>query len=252
MCSVEDFMEKATLKVKHRDQLKKNKVKVLRTEGLVPAVIYGGETNTNNVNIYVHSVEFDKSLRTEFGKNTILKLEFELDGKVTHENVVTYGVQRDVITRQITHIDFFRVAKDKKIHVDVPLKFEGVAPGSKRGGVLVKKIDSVVVSAEPDKLPPYITIDLSTLEIHDFITVGALDQSKYDILTHQETSIVRVAAPRLLVEEEEAVAEEGEEGEEGAEGEESSEGSSDAKAEGGDDASQGDAAKAEGKSADAG
>jgi len=250
LCSVEDFMEKATLKVKHRDQLKKNKVKVLRQQGLVPAIIYGGESNTNNINVFVHHVDFDKSLRTEFGKNTVLKLEFELDGKATHENVVTYDVQRDVITKEITHIDFFRVAKGKKIHVNVPLKFEGVAPGSKRGGVLVKKIDSVVVSAEPDQLPPYITIDLSTLEIHDFITVATLDQSKYDILTHEATSIVRVAAPRLLVEEEEeAVAEEGEEGEEG---EESSEGSSDAKAEGGDDASQGDADKAEGKSADAG
>ena len=51
MCNVEDFMEKATLKVKHRDQLKKNKVKVLRQDGFVPAVIYGGETNTNNVSI---------------------------------------------------------------------------------------------------------------------------------------------------------------------------------------------------------
>tara|TARA_B100000427_G_scaffold49531_1_gene37489 strand:+ start:8695 stop:9405 length:711 start_codon:yes stop_codon:yes gene_type:complete len=214
---VEDFMEKATLKVKHRDQLKKNKVKVLRQDGFVPAVIYGGKTNTNNVSIYVNGVEFDKSLRTEFGKNTVLKLEFEIDGKATHENVITYGVQRDVITRQITHIDFFRVVKDKKVSVNVPLKFEGVAPGSKRGGVLVKKLDSVVVSAVPDKLPPFITIDLSNLQVNEFISVGTLDQSSYEILTNQKASIVRVAAPRLLVEEEETETEDSEETAEGSE-----------------------------------
>ena len=226
MSSVEDIMEKATLNVKHRDQLKKNKVKGLRQEGFVPAVIYGGDTN--NISIYVHGVEFDKSLRTEFGKNTVLKLAFEIEGKATHETVITYDVQRDVITRHITHIDFYRVSKDKKIHVNVPLKFEGVAPGSKRGGVLVKKLDSVVVSAVPDQLPPFITIDLSNLNINEFITVESLDQSAYDILTNSETSIVRVASPRLLLEEEEAVSEEGEEGDESAE-----EGSSDAKTEDG-------------------
>tara|TARA_Y100000591_G_scaffold316740_1_gene325647 strand:+ start:88 stop:798 length:711 start_codon:yes stop_codon:yes gene_type:complete len=214
---VEDFMEKATIKVKHRDQLKKNKVKVLRQDGFVPAVIYGGETNTNNISIYVNDVEFDKSLRTEFGKNTVLKLEFEIDGKATHENVITYDVQRDVITRQITHIDFFRVSKDKKVSVNVPLKFEGVAPGSKRGGVLVKKLDSVVVSAVPDKLPPFITIDLSNLQVNEFISVGTLDQSAYEILTNQEASIVRVAAPRLLVEEEETETADSEETAEGSE-----------------------------------
>jgi len=215
-------MEKATIKVKHRDELKKNKVKVLRKDGLVPAIIYGGKDNTHNINVYVNSIEFDKALRTEFGKNTVLKLDFEIDGKATSENVITYDVQRDVITRQITHIDFFRVSKSKKIKVKVPLKFEGVSPGTKRGGVLVKKLDSVVVSAVPDKLPPYIIIDLSSLKINQFISVSSLDQSEFDILTNSEASIVRIAAPRLFVEDESEEDETEESAETTAEGSEES------------------------------
>ena len=222
-------MEKAILEATHRDELRKNKVKKLRSAGLIPGVIYGN--GKDNVSIAVNSIAFEKALRTEFLKNTVLKLQVSKDGKTTDEYAVTYQIQRDVITNFITHIDFLRVDKETKIKLNIPLNFVGVAPGTKKGGVLIKKMEYITIMAKPQNIPASITIDLSSLQTNQFIAVSDIDVNEFTVLSNADSPIVRVAAPRVEVEEEPAA--EGEEGEEGAEGEEASSGEGeDAKKEG--------------------
>ena len=102
-------MEKKVLKASKEKKNLKRAVKPLRNTGFIPAVIYGRKKD--NTNIYVKSNEYEKSLRTEFLRNTVLKIEIE-NGE--SEYVVTYDLQRNVVTRAITHIDFLRVAEDEK------------------------------------------------------------------------------------------------------------------------------------------
>ena len=117
----------------------------------------------------------------------------------------------------------------QKIKLDIPLKFEGVAPGTKRGGILIKKMEFITISVLPENIPAHIVIDLSNLNTGEFIAVKDIDVNGFTVLSNLDDSIVRVAAPKEEVEEVEAT-EETEEGEEGEEAkkegdEESKEGS---------------------------
>ena len=141
-------MEKATLKAKKRAELGKNKVKYLRKEGYIPCVIYGNKKD--NETVYVNAIDYEKAIRTSFGKNTVLKLDIQNGDKTESQGVITYSVQRHVLTQLITHIDFLRVEKDKAINVTVPFHFEGISPGAKRGGVLIKKMSEVLIKATPE------------------------------------------------------------------------------------------------------
>ncbi len=198
-------MEKATLNATDREELRKNKVKKLRAQGLVPAVIYGNKKE--NQHIYLDRIEFEKALRTDFVKNTVLKLNISKEKDKSTDNVITYNIQRDVITNFITHIDFLRVDKNTKIKLDIPLKFEGVAPGTKRGGILIKKMEYVTISVLPENIPANIVIDLSNLNTNEFIAVKDIEVNGFTVLSNLDDSIVRVAAPKEEVEEAEMTAE---------------------------------------------
>ena len=185
-------MEKATLKAQKRNEIKKNSIKPLRKNGLIPSVIYGDKKDS--LTVTVDSVEFEKALRTEFGKNTILKLEIDDNGKTIIEQVVTYNVQRNVLTQQITHIDFLRVVAGNEIKITVPLTFDGVAPGTKRGGVLIKKLNRIQIKTLPKNIPSSVSVDLSSLNVGEFINVSQLDVKDFTILTTPTDSVVRIAA----------------------------------------------------------
>lgn len=187
-------MEKGILSANYRKELKKNMVKKLRVQGEVPCVIYGNKKDPETVT--VNRIEFEKALRTEFRRNTILKLSVNKDGKAVDEYVVTYDIERNVLTQEITHIDFLRVEKGVKVKLTVPLSFEGVAPGTKRGGVLVKKMDSVVISTLPKNIPSSINVDLSSLNIGEFVNVSNLVIGDFEILSPSSNAVVRIAAPR--------------------------------------------------------
>ena len=191
-------MEKATLKATQRKEFRKNAVKKLRTAGLIPAVIYGEKKEP--VHVTVNSIEFEKALRTAFRRNTILKVDIDDNGKTSSEYLVTYNLQRDILTPQITHIDFLRVVEGTPVNLTTPLSFQGVAPGTKRGGTLIKKMDTVLVSTLPKQIPNEIIVDISNLNIGGFITVSQLDQGTYKILSPATNSIIRIAAPRVAVE----------------------------------------------------
>ena len=204
-------MNKQTLTAKSRVELKKNKVKKLKSDGFIPCVVYGDKKE--NSLIYVNANEYEKALRTDYLKNTILDITVEDEKKSFNELVITYSLQKDVIKRRITHVDFMRVNPKTKITLSVPLDFQGVAPGTKRGGVLVKKMGFLKISVLPENIPVSIPVDLTELQIGEFITVGDLDKTSFDILTPESNPIVRIEAPRKAVEvQEEATATEGTEG----------------------------------------
>lgn len=191
-------MNKQTLSAKQRVELKKNKVKKLKSDGLIPCVIYGDKKE--NSLIYINSNDYTKALRTDYLKNTILDITVEGEKKSVNECVITYDLQKDVIKRKITHVDFMRINPKTKITITVPLDFQGVAPGTKRGGVLVKKMDKVKVTVFPDNIPVSIPVNLSELQIGEFITVADLDSKDFEILTAKSNPVIRIEAPRKAVE----------------------------------------------------
>lgn len=183
---------KLTLKKRAADG--KSKVKMLRKEGFIPGVVYG--LNEDPVSVVTTPREIIDLFKNPMKQNVIF--EADIEGK--KESLITYKIDKDPITRQILHMDFLRVEKDKKIKVNVPLELTGSAPGQKRGGFLVVKTSTLRIFSVPVNIPTKIVIDLSELQIGDFIKVKDIDtKGHYDLITNLDDTIVRVAAPRKQI-----------------------------------------------------
>lgn len=180
------------LKSKKREIFGK-KVKTLRNQGLVPAVVYGG--SDGSVPIELNLKEFSKVFKTA-GETTLIKLFID-GGNV--KNVLIHDSSRDPVTDEIKHIDFYEVKMDEKIAAKIPLVFTGDAPAIlDLGGVLVKAMQEIEVRALPADLPREIKIDISVLKtFDDNITIKDIKLPKnVESLENVSASVVSVAAPR--------------------------------------------------------
>lgn len=180
------------IKSKKRAVLGK-KVKALRKEGVVPAVVYGGPVG--NIPLELNLKEFLKVFKVA-GETTLIKLIVD-DGKP--KNVLVHDIVRHPMSGKIEHIDFYEVNMAEKITTKIPLVFVGVAPAVvDLGGVLVKAMQELEVRALPADLPHQIEIDISQLiAFSDKIDVGDINLPKgVETLEKPDTSVAAVVPPR--------------------------------------------------------
>jgi large subunit ribosomal protein L25 len=198
------------------------KVKTLRREGITPANIYGHGIPSQAVQVL--TLDLARTIRVA-GRNTMLQLHVE--GEKKRRPVFMRTVQRNPITDEFLHIDFYQVSLKEKIRIEVPLVIVGEAPAvSDYQGILLQNVNVVTMEGLPGDLPPLLEVDVSGLEeIDDAVHLKDLEVSPdVTVLAEPELVVAKVAAPRLIEEVEEEVEEELEEGaevpEEGAEEEE--------------------------------
>lgn len=135
----------------------KNTNDILRKEGIIPAVFYGPKQKSTPIKI--DEAAFTK-LYEEVGESSIVTLN---DGKEDHD-VLIHDVQFHAVSGKPVHVDFYVIEKGKKVEVDVPLEFVGVSPAEKNlGGVLVKVMHEIAISAMPKDLPQQIKINIDSL-----------------------------------------------------------------------------------------
>ena len=174
------------------------KLATARTQGLIPAVYYGGKATP--VSIFIDRVEFQKVYK-KAGVTSIITLE--ADKKV---NTLVHEVSHDTMTGLPTHVDFMIVDMSHTTHATVPLTFIGEAPGIKtHGATLVKVLHEIEVEAMADKLPHSIEVDLSNLtEADSSITVGELILPKDVIIYHTklEELVANLSVQKVIEEEE--------------------------------------------------
>lgn len=147
----------------------------LRHGGRVPGVLYGGGQPAQAIE--VDHKELALKLKAEAFHASILVLE--LDGK--KQQVLLRDYQMHPWRKEVMHVDFQRVAKDKKIHMKVPFHFINaeVAPGVKVAGGSVNHVMSELdISCYPDDLPEYIEVDLANLQIGHSIRLSELTLPK--------------------------------------------------------------------------
>ena len=184
------------LSVKTRKVLGK-KVKALRKGGVFPAILYGAKTKP--INLEVDLKEFEKIFK-EAGESSLISLEVE--GKKTP--VLVHQIQRDPLTYQFIHVDFYQPDLEKEIVAKVPLIFEGEAPGVKElGGTLVKNLSELDVKALPQNLPHEIKVDVTCLKtFEDKVLVKDLKVPEgVKILKEPDVILSFVATPEKVEEE---------------------------------------------------
>jgi large subunit ribosomal protein L25 len=199
-------MKSVPLKAFPRVQTRRGPVKQLRSNGRVPAVIYGRQTTPQNLEISAR--EIGDLIEHHLSENLLVDLSIENDSRAKRLALVQ-EIQHHPIDGKIVHVDFHEVAEDEKVTVQVPVETVGEAAGVKNsGGVLEHVLFKLKVRCLPKDLPEQIIVDVTALEIGKTIHIGEVAAPQgVEILGDKKIPVVSVAAPRA---EEEVVAAEGE------------------------------------------
>ena len=193
-------MDRIKLEASRRNVIGK-KVKALRREGHLPAVIYGKNMDPLPVLLDLRSTT--KILR-EVSRATILTIDVEGEEFTT----LVRERQRGILTGEYEHIDFLAISMTETVRTQVNVFVEGKSPAEEDfGAVVMTGADSIEVEALPGDLPESLTVDVSILvNIGDTITVADLDLPKGVSVLSDPTemlAVLTVPVAEIMEEEEE-------------------------------------------------
>lgn len=186
-------MEKFNLKVENRELTGRDS-DGLRAQGLIPAELYGGHSQSNT-HLQMNAIEFEKVLR-DAGESTIIELSLP-DG--SKKSVLIKDVQYHYLNGHPIHVDFYEVVMTEKLTATVQIEFVGESEAVRvLNGTLVQVLSEVEVECLPGDLPSHFEVDLSKLKtFDDVITTADIPRSdKVEILAEAEEVIAKVQAPR--------------------------------------------------------
>jgi len=206
-----------TLEANIRNTKTKGELNILRSQGNVPGVIYGGEDENQNISIS------RKTLTNLLEKDNFLSniINLKVDGK--DQSVLPREVKFDILSDEPTHVDFLRIVKGGKIILQIPVKFinSDKSPGLKRGGVLNIVRRKVELKCPTENIPNELIVDLDGVDIGKSFKISAikLPDNVHPTIQGRDFVVATLAAPTVIKEPEKpAEATEGSEatGEEGA------------------------------------
>jgi len=186
-------MEKFVLQAEKRSITGK-KVKALRRDGKVPAVIYGSEIEPTSITLDYREV---RQTLKDAGANTLLTIQMDGREFIT----LVREQQREVISRDLLHVDFQAVSLEEVITTTVPIAVEGEAPAvSEYNALLVTELDELHIEARAKDLPDFIEVDVTGLtEIGNNILIQDLKVSdEVKILEDPDEIVIVVASPTVL------------------------------------------------------
>jgi len=193
-------METETLKCQKRDARGKGAAKKLRSQGLIPCVVYGHGEEAQIIT--VSTLDLEAALR--HGEH-VLKISID---NAEPKPVFVKEVQYEVLTDDVLHVDFTIIRMDEKIEVDVPVVLRGTAEGTKAGGMAEQVLHEITVSCFPDKIPEQVLIDITNLKVGESIHVKDLPKPEgVDYVNEADELVISCHMPKGE-EEEEAIPEE--------------------------------------------
>lgn len=161
-------MERYRLTAWPRNQLGKQKVKKLRAQGFLPAVIYG--KGIDPTPLQVRTDDFQQMLKS-VGAHVLVDLNIEGSGPVT---TVVKKIQRSSLSLELLNIDFHKVAVTDVITDRVPLELVGEPRGVAQGGVLTQPLAELEIRGVAERMPASISVDVSHLGLGEALHVRDL------------------------------------------------------------------------------
>lgn len=193
-------MERMQVQAKLRTTSSKGQLKKLRSEGLVPGIVYG--KNTDATAVAVDSKDIHTIVHSASGANTLVDLA--VDGKT--ETVIIKELERDIFLQdRFTHVDFLQISLKDKLEVQVPVILIGEALGLKEGGIVQQALREVTLTCLPTEIPDQIELDISNLGLGETLTVGDLKvPAGSEFISDTHEAVVTMGAPRVSEESQEA------------------------------------------------
>lgn len=190
-------MKSITIEGQLRTESGKKATRQLRSQELVPGVIYGGE---KEVNFSAAAKAFKPLVYT----SAFQVAEVSVEGKTYR--CILKDLQFDKVSDELIHVDLLELVESKKVIATLPLRFTGTAAGVKAGGKLVTKIKSLKVKALPKDLKENIEVDITNLELNGNIRVEDVKADNMEIMNSPRIPIASVVMTRQLKQEESAAA----------------------------------------------
>jgi large subunit ribosomal protein L25 len=188
-------MKTITIEGQLRTETGKKATRQLRSQGMVPGVIYGG---TQEIAFAAPVLAYKSIVYTP----DFQLAEIKVDGK--SYKCIMKDLQFDKVTDHLSHVDFLELVQDRPVVATIPIKFTGASVGVKDGGRLITKVKSLKVKSLPQHLKENIEVDVTNLELNGNIRVEDVKEPNYEILNSPRIPIASVVMTRQLKQEEAA------------------------------------------------
>jgi large subunit ribosomal protein L25 len=178
-----------------RTELGSKTSRLLRNEGKVPCVLYGG---SELVHFFIYSPDFKNLVYTP---NTY-KVQLTIEGK--KYMAILQDMQFHPVNEAIMHADFLLVDDVKKVTVTIPVKVTGNSPGVRSGGKLIQKVQRLRVKGLIKNIPDFVSVNIDNLDLGQSIKIKNLELPNIEVLDSKDNAIVTVKMTRNVVKEEAA------------------------------------------------
>jgi len=172
-----------------RENVGKRDAKELRYQSLVPAVLYGGPTQT-------HFAVSAADLKAVVYTPVVHFIDLQIAG-VTSQAIIK-DIQFHPLTEQIIHVDFLLLDAKKPVTIEIPIKLTGSSSGVKAGGKLVQKLRKLRIKALPKDHLDNIEVSIEGLDVGKSVKVSEIKLDNLTITNAKEDTIVSVTTSRAL------------------------------------------------------
>ncbi|MGD8862358.1 MAG: 50S ribosomal protein L25 [Myxococcales bacterium] len=184
-------MEPQALNIETRQERGKGPARQLRAAGSVPGVFYGRGVEPSAISLSPKQLR--QLLGGPHGRNTLLQVTV---GEAQHLALVK-DIQVHPVSRDVEHVDLYKVALDRAVEVKVPFTTSGRAKGVVAGGELNKVFREVPVRCTPDKIPAEIHYDVTNMDLGDLLKVKDLELPEgVSVTLDGERNLIVLSAPR--------------------------------------------------------
>lgn len=180
-------MKSITIQGTKRESVGKKSTKALRDAELVPCVVYGGAETLN------FSAE-EKSFKGLVYTPEAHTVSIEVDGKTIP--AVLQDIQFHPLTDKILHADFYQLADDKPVVMEVPVRITGRSKGVVAGGAMRQSFRKLKIKAIPANLPDEIVVDVTPLKIGSKLYVGGIKTEGFTFMHPDNAVVVAVKMSR--------------------------------------------------------
>jgi len=170
-----------------RENVGKKDAKATRTNGLVPCVLYGGKEQ-------IHFSAIESQFKSLIYTPEVHTVDIDVAG--IKYKAILQETQYHPISDKLLHVDFLQVIEGKPITIAIPVKVKGNSPGVRAGGKLMQKSRRLKVRADFDKLPDFIEVDISAMEIGSTIKIQSIKVEGLTFLEAPNVVVVAIVATR--------------------------------------------------------
>ncbi|MCX7823317.1 MAG: 50S ribosomal protein L25/general stress protein Ctc [Syntrophobacterales bacterium] len=180
------------LTAEYRAKTGKNIARKLRNSDKIPGILYGHRID-GAVPVSVDYRDILKLLSSMGEETKVIQLTLRKESKEEKHQVLIREVQVHPFKRRLLHVDFYALAADQLLDVEVPIELVGESPGVKKGAVVEHILHTLSVRCLPHEIPEKIEIDISDLDIGDVIHISDIrGRYPFRIMDDDEAPIVSI------------------------------------------------------------